>query len=50
MLRLTLTAALLAATALAAQAQSVPDRIKSAGKLAIGTGSPAPAPGTSRTT
>ena len=37
MLRLTLTAALLAATALAAQAQSVPDRIKSAGKLVIAT-------------
>ncbi|MBN9442697.1 MAG: ABC transporter substrate-binding protein [Bosea sp. (in: a-proteobacteria)] len=37
MLRLTLTAALLAATALAAQAQTVPDRIKSAGKLVIAT-------------
>ncbi|MGO4286865.1 ABC transporter substrate-binding protein [Bosea sp. UNC402CLCol] len=37
MLRLTLTAALLAATTLAAQAQTVPDRIKTAGKLVIGT-------------
>lgn len=37
MLRLTLTAALLAATALAAQAQTVPDRIRSAGKLVIAT-------------
>ncbi|WP_353183016.1 ABC transporter substrate-binding protein [Bosea sp. (in: a-proteobacteria)] len=37
MLRITLTAALLAATALAAQAQTVPDRIKSAGKIVVAT-------------
>ncbi|CAM5763865.1 ABC transporter substrate-binding protein [Bosea minatitlanensis] len=37
MLRLTLTAALLAGTALAAQAQTVPDRIKSAGKIVVAT-------------
>ena len=37
MLRLTLTAALLSATALAAQAQALPDRIKTAGKLVVAT-------------
>ncbi|WP_420102592.1 ABC transporter substrate-binding protein [Bosea sp. (in: a-proteobacteria)] len=37
MLRTTLTAALLAATTLAAQAQALPDRIKTAGKLVIAT-------------
>jgi len=37
MLRLTLASALLAATALAAQAQAVPERIKTAGKLVIAT-------------
>lgn len=37
MLRITLTAALLAATALAAQAQTVPERIKSAGKIVVAT-------------
>ncbi|SIQ62205.1 MULTISPECIES: ABC transporter substrate-binding protein [unclassified Bosea (in: a-proteobacteria)] len=37
MLRTTLTAALLAATTLAAQAQALPERIKTAGKLVIAT-------------
>ncbi len=37
MLRITLAAALLAGTALAAQAQTVPDRIKSAGKIVVAT-------------
>lgn len=37
MLRMTLTAALLAATTLAAQAQALPERIKTAGKLVIAT-------------
>jgi polar amino acid transport system substrate-binding protein len=37
MLRLTLTAALLSATALAAQAQALPDRIKTAGKIVVAT-------------
>lgn len=37
MLRLSLAAALLAGTALAAQAQALPDRIKSAGKIVIAT-------------
>lgn len=37
MLRLTLASALLAATTLAAQAQAVPERIKTAGKLVIAT-------------
>lgn len=37
MLRLTLASALLAATALSAQAQALPDRIKSAGKIIVAT-------------
>lgn len=37
MLRLSLAAALLAGTALAAQAQALPDRIKTAGKIVIAT-------------
>jgi polar amino acid transport system substrate-binding protein len=37
MLRITLATALLAATTLAAQAQALPDRIKSAGKIVIAT-------------
>ncbi|SEM08719.1 amino acid ABC transporter substrate-binding protein, PAAT family [Bosea lupini] len=37
MLRLSLAAALLAGTALAAQAQALPDRIKAAGKIVIAT-------------
>lgn len=37
MLRLTLAATLLAGTALAAQAQALPDRIKTAGKIVIAT-------------
>lgn len=37
MLRLTLTATLLAATALSAQAQALPERIKTAGKIVIAT-------------
>lgn len=37
MLRLTLAAALLSATALAAQAQALPDRIKTAGKIVVAT-------------
>ena len=37
MLRLTLAAALLAGTAFAAQAQALPDRIKTAGKIVIAT-------------
>ncbi|MGO4171677.1 ABC transporter substrate-binding protein [Bosea sp. TAF32] len=37
MLRLTIAAALLAGTALAAQAQALPDRIKTAGKIVIAT-------------
>ena len=37
MLRLTLASALLAATALAAQAQALPERIKSAGKIVVAT-------------
>lgn len=37
MLRLTLASALLAATALAAQAQALPERIKTAGKIVIAT-------------
>jgi polar amino acid transport system substrate-binding protein len=37
MIRTTLTAALLAATTLAAQAQALPERIKTAGKLVIAT-------------
>lgn len=37
MLRLTIAAALLAGTALAAQAQALPDRVKTAGKIVIAT-------------
>ncbi|MCU4178062.1 ABC transporter substrate-binding protein [Bosea sp. BH3] len=37
MLRLTLASALLAATALAAQAQALPERVKTAGKIVIAT-------------
>jgi polar amino acid transport system substrate-binding protein len=37
MLRLTLASALLAATALSAQAQALPDRIKTAGKIIVAT-------------
>ena len=37
MLRLSLAAALVAGTALAAQAQALPDRIKNAGKIVIAT-------------
>ena len=37
MLRLTIAAALLAGTALAAQAQALPDRVKTAGKIIIAT-------------
>jgi polar amino acid transport system substrate-binding protein len=37
MLRLALTAALLSATALSAQAQALPDRIKTAGKIIVAT-------------
>ena len=37
MLRITLATALLAATALSAQAQALPDRIKSAGKIIVAT-------------